>query len=812
MDEFSDDGFDDLNDTVLQELENNAIQVTQGLKLQSQPLQPLQPPQPDTKGQQPFDAYEYGLEDDDLDDTVVIDELIHKPLRPAENVPPHQRAANFAQQYHAPNPRPVPVQRPVQQPVYPPRPQYPTLTSSRPLPPPLPSQHYPSRPLPQTRPPPPPSQFVRPPLPISRPYLAQSSQALHSGPGKQHEIITALQTRLFNLEVELTSAKGEAAIMRSKFDKANTTHDAEVARLMKQNAEQVAKQERMVKSAMAAERTAATELQFARQDFREELDRAKSRKKDGPTTPKKNKTWGIADGFDGNEVTGSPSKTQAQKRKDAVPAVVPSSERTPTKGKRKRPAFDSPALALETHSGDDGDHDPIAAEPIPSRLVSKVLPYDFLRLALDHSPLHGQPLTFDLFSHFVFPSDPSQTFSSIIFQKLPHMGSPKQPLRLLVDFADLMLDMWRRCLADKYHAPIYYLAALLSYVLQLNTVVVAPHIIASLIPVCTTTCRLVVLPRFSSVDGDISQHPDSMVRQLYQNIDVTQALSLMYLAALGCMSPPSEDSELPLPPGFSPQVQFWKTVELELVMVMLSPRHPELDWLGMLSLLWTSVLPNSIGPIPNPISSTTYLDNGRNETETPEFVARGMVDRVSSYLSESPHWAAPGSPKEVLVRAAVMKTLVLFATSPFGLIHIAQSAVAIPRLTTVLCWAIDRMYDVDNPPPQQTPGRVYEGDLVEKDNTHTLLGQVISQALVLLHTLITDKRTADVVDMAAKLAASNGGAQRYLLTLARLNFAEEEGILDVRLDLEVAELAHELLELAVTPEEGEELGDVFGVV
>ncbi len=375
MDEFSDDGFDDLNDTVLQELENNALQATQAQKALSQApprvqQQAVNQNQNQNHNNSTFD-YDFTFDDDDLDDTVVIDELAQpQQPRPAiQNIRPTQQprvSANLnladqqqwsAQAHHQPH---VPLQ---QRPVYPTRPQYPTPT--RPAPPPVPSQRYPPRPVPQARPPPPPSQFarpppppsqfVRPPVPISRPYPAQSTQTLHAAnTGKQNEIIGALQARLAALETELTAAKGESAILRSKYDKTQATHDAEIARLRKQAAEQAAKHEQLVEEASKAERKAATELQFARQDLREELGRAKGKKKDGSTTPKKAKSWGIVDGFDGNEMIVSPTKGQAQKRKEPAPAVVPLAERTPTKGKRKRPAVDSPTFALETHSEDFG--------------------------------------------------------------------------------------------------------------------------------------------------------------------------------------------------------------------------------------------------------------------------------------------------------------------------------------------------------------------------------------------------------------------------------------------------------------------------
>jgi hypothetical protein len=175
-------------------------------------------------------------------------------------------------------------------------------------------------------------------------------------------MLSALQQRVRALEGELNAARGEAAIIRSNATKAQQQHDAEVSRLKKLSAEQMAKQERIVEAAVAAEKTASTELQFLQRDLKEVNDRAR-RKDTGGTgmggsfanvTPKKTtKTWGFADGFDDMDLVPSPSKGQGR-GKAAGSVATNVGERTPTKGKRKRPTVDSPIMALETHTG-DGD-------------------------------------------------------------------------------------------------------------------------------------------------------------------------------------------------------------------------------------------------------------------------------------------------------------------------------------------------------------------------------------------------------------------------------------------------------------------------
>ena len=360
MDDFSDDGFDDLNDVALQELENNAVQFTQ-----AQRLGPSQSAS--------HTLSQFGFEDDDLDDAVVVDEsglqlpgpAPAKPLPPTIAGQPRWGQPGPGQQQPQPlssssvslRPQQPAPSRPVPQPLPPPRVHPSQRHPSRPLPIPAPafSQAHRTLPLPPTQSP---SQFQRPPPPAVRHQAPrptpQPVQRTASNPTDHNSIIAALQAQLSTLQSELTSTKGETAILRSKYSKSQIDHQAEIERLRKQNAEQLAKQDRAVEAAIVAERQATTELQFARQDLKEELGRVKHKRKDGgAATPKKSsKTWGAADGFDDVEILPSPSKGHGQKRKDPGPVAVPLAERTPTKGKRKRPAVSSPAMELEVHADD----------------------------------------------------------------------------------------------------------------------------------------------------------------------------------------------------------------------------------------------------------------------------------------------------------------------------------------------------------------------------------------------------------------------------------------------------------------------------
>lgn len=851
MDDFSDDGFDDLEDITLQELEQTAIQLTQAHKpLDTQPSQPL------------ADNEEYGLEDDDLDDTVVIDEAAQLPVRHSVERQVHvpAAAAPYAQDNNRQLPgRSVPQPR-WQQPVTGPRP--PTQYQTTRVPPPASSRHAPAHStIPQRMGPPPlpvPSRFhPQPTSSFHTPYQQSQSQQ-PAIPQDQEDVVEALQARVRALENDLNSARGEVSIVRSKHDKSVAAHEAEVSRLKKQNTEALAKQERMVEAAIHAEKAAATELQFTRQDLREELQRSKKLRTEsvetGVSTPRKNKGNGrraIADGFDDVEILPSPSKGQGGAKAKAKAASLAQGERTPSRSKRKRPALESPVTALEVE--DDvvmADAAPDAygdsqtqLEPPASILRPNALPFDLLRLVLDHGAIHGQPLTFDLLARYNFPSDLDQSFAGIIFQKLPSLGDPHDPMRLLIDFCDMIIDLWDQCLKERYYEPIFDLSSLITFILQLNTISVAPYIASTLIPVAHTTIYLLAVPRFESQDGDLSTSADETVQHLALNIDTEGTLQLMYLVALGCVDSYLLDPENPLnlgPARDPPQRLYWKLMQIDFVLVMLSPKQPRNEFLGMLSLLCTSCLPDSIGPI-----------TGKPE-RNPAFVAQSLIERVSKMMLVPSQWATPSGGDassgsfghgSCVIRLAALRTLMAFAQSPFGARHLALSEVAIPRLVNVLCGAIDALYDMDVPvelfSPEnkerqggtETAGQekaTDEAAEMQKDNAApsspptnddgpnpepsptSLIYTLVSSAVLLLHTLVTDPATSTHTDMRAKLSASHGASQKYLLTLSRLNFAEEDLVLEAGIDPGTFDRANDLLDLAITPDEAEGVREVFG--
>lgn len=77
----------------------------------------------------------------------------------------------------------------------------------------------------------------------------------------------------------------------------------------------------------------------------------------------------------------------------------------------------------------------------------------------------------------------------------------------------------------------------------------------------------------------------------------------------------------------------------------------------------------------------------------------------------------------------------------------------------------------------------------------------------LLYFLVT--KYDDDIDIQKKLSVIRGGSQKYLLSLSRLNFSEDDLMIESGIDSDVATYALEMLELAVTPEEGDAIHAAF---
>ncbi|CAI4213184.1 unnamed protein product [Parascedosporium putredinis] len=603
------------------------------------------------------------------------------------------------------------------------------------------------------------------PTPIPRAFAPLHPLRSLPDPGAdgrpQSDAVSALQLRVRNLERELNMAKGEAAILRSNSTKAQQAHDAELARLKKQAKEHMDKQDRAMERALEGERQKATELQFIQRDMHmQEVANRARRKETGATatTPKKTtRSWGVADGFDGMDLVPSPSKSNNGRAKQAS-GILAQGERTPSKNKRKRPTVDSPVPPLDTTTTDD-----------------VVMLPDIVEV----QSTSGSPPTFDNFSRYFFPSDPNTSFSSIIFQSLPTKTDPSNPMNILTEFSLLIIDLWNRCVEEALFGPIRELVSLLSFTLQLHSVSIIPRLLNRVLAIAQATLFVLIDLRSQATDREAETQEEDAD---YPTTSILALLSLFALVSAtgnGDYDGDDDDDE-----ASSSRVSFWKLFALDSVCLVLGPKQPLYDIAGMLDLLTTSVLPGSIGPI--------AVD------KDPPVVADIMLDKLSKLLVHLPVAAKTPAQRHAMMRL-VLQTMLSFTASEFGMRQIALNESAALRVIVALSKAVDELYDQN-----LTVDALSLSSLRIRDARRA---EILDQSFEAPATGMT---TAHIIRLQEKFETWRSDGRRCLTMLCRLNFAEDDLVLEAGIDSETAERAHELLEVLVTPEKGKNIGEAFG--
>ncbi|KAJ2891982.1 hypothetical protein MKZ38_010464 [Zalerion maritima] len=664
------------------------------------------------------------------------------------------------------------------------------------------------------------TQFTRPPLPGSQapihashfqhplPRSTFAPDASQDPPSAtQNNMVEALKNRIRALEADLNSARGEISIVRSKHNKSKQDHDQDLQQLKKFHADQLARQEEIARMAQRAEETAATELEFARRDLREGVSRAQ--RKD--VTPKKSaRSFGVGDGFNDSDLAPSPSKSLGRFRNvGSVALPIALAERTPSKAKRKRPAADSPLKPLELEDGDvimgeNSQPKSLSQNAAQPSISQSKFSHDHIKMLLEHRTARNRLGTFEVMSKYSLPDKPDMPFTNIYLHKIPEMGDPSDPLSLLSDFALFTLELWNDCLAQQYYEPVMDLLSLVTFTLHLNLDVV-PRILCVFLPVAQNTCLTIVIPRFEA--SEPIELEDEYHTKLSQYIDVGRIVSVLHFAALACASAPLDTTNPVLH-------QFWCLVEPKLVVYGLSPKQPFQDYLAIVRLVQTSALPGSIGPI----STTTPAD----PKATPEAVADLLIERLTSHLRLRQSWG-----KTLVERyrftLTILHALTAFSASPFGLSRFLSPPRALARLVCLVCAYVDELYQSDVPlqlalKDMNLPE--YDGDDDSDDMERPPVGShaqptvydVISSAMLLLHTVITNPKVDVISQLKPRLETISASWERYLITLARLEFAEEDLILERGIDSRTLDLAHDLLDHLVTPnpELGEQIVALFG--
>ena len=294
------------------------------------------------------------------------------------------------------------------------------------------------------------------------------------------------------------------------------------------------------------------------------------------------------------------------------------------------------------------------------------------------------------------------------------------------------------------------LVDMITFILVLDTITIAPDLISSLLPVAQNTIDRIGVPRWQQKDP----------LSLDQDIEIYPCLSLLHLVALGSAQ---HDFQIR---------HFWQHFRFDVVLMMLTAKQFPSDVFLMLDIVATSVLPDSIGPL----LTDDEVKQRSNEDYTLDFIT-AMLEPLKPIPVHFQYTPAEFS----ALQLSVLHLLTHISQTPHGSSILAENRNAVGRLFRLASESLNRIYD----------------DGARHADHATKLELSIS----LLHQLCEEHPN---IDVRAKVAAIPGGAHKRLVTLTRLAFSEglvlESGIGD-----KIVMFARDLLENTVTPEEGETL-------
>ncbi|RAH44279.1 putative DNA repair protein Rad26 [Aspergillus brunneoviolaceus CBS 621.78] len=583
---------------------------------------------------------------------------------------------------------------------------------------------------------------------------------------------------------ELTAAKsiaetktGEIAIIRANQAKVTQDYDRQMTALRKAMAEQAARHREEVEAARAEGKMLATENAFLKQDLAEEAMRinqlkAKPRteEKAPPVTPKKTRVLPFRDGFDDDEILAI-SPTKSVKSKRTTPTVP---------GKRKRKlSQDSPtplqlspqAEPLPDEAAEDLSDDAMV-DVLPEQSVPFVRSYDssIVKRILNHRTVADGKPDIEVMAGLAFPSDPQQMLSTILLGETAKLDFGNY----MVEYGRAIISLWGRALSEKYYLPIPMFMSIMGFLISIDMPSHDPDLIEHLIPILQESGDVNGVPRFkhSPVSRqNLGQVRKTPLSQLEPLVDSTEALSLLFQLACRRMHVERE------------MTTFWRCMRYDFVLMMLNCSQPLRDISLMLSLLSTSIREGSFGSIQN-----TEQDQIANENY--------IVDRVANLLSETPQLDEgqdPYLPYEICdMRREALSFLTSVAfnsqalQSTHGSLILASHPTVLARLIRAMHDEVHALYTL---PP-------------EKD----LHASMINGLMRLVYGVM--QRHREQVDLQAKLCRVAGGKQKFLVVLTRLAFSEglvlEAGITD-----DTVEMAHEILDDAVNPQEAEALLEAF---
>lgn len=581
----------------------------------------------------------------------------------------------------------------------------------------------------------------------------------------------------------MTEAKaGEIAIIRANQAKLEKAHSRQLSTLRTQMADELKKYQAEIEAATMDSKLLTTENAFLKQDLKDETqklnDLRKARAKleeNAPLTPKKTKVLPLRDGFDDDEIMLSPTKSVGRRSKRGTPSV--------SGGRKRKTIDDSPVKAptlelsqsFETNLGDPSESaELMAVDPGPRKPNIEDRNVRFIRRILNHKTYPSKGRDLEIFTKLSFPSDPGRMFSSFILEAT----TAKSSENYAVEYAKAIVSLWSRALKESFYDPIAMFMAIIKYIINLDPSNIVPQLIEDLLPVLLKSGYVNGVARFRNSPvshqnlGQVKQTPQS---ELHHQVSSTEALNILYIAASSCQY----DSDA--------QRKFWKNILYDFILVMLNSNQPIDDIIITLNLLSYSILPTSFGPL---------LSTPAEQTANENYI----IDRVANLLSEQLYvdeGEKPYTPWKIsTLRIEAMSFLTTLAfSSPHPSASnnhagrlLARHPTALARVFRSIHDELDALYS--NPPEREL---------------HVALVNGLTRLAYGIMRMFRDE-----VNVGAKLRVVPGATQKHLVALTRLAFCEGL-LLEAGVEDDTVEMAHEMLEEAVNPQEAEALLEAFRV-
>ncbi|KAL5449739.1 hypothetical protein PMIN06_005819 [Paraphaeosphaeria minitans] len=496
------------------------------------------------------------------------------------------------------------------------------------------------------------------------------------------------------------------------------------------------------------------------------------------TPSKRQKNLPLGDGFDEDDVVMvSPSK-----RRDKSKAATPKQA-----SKRKRQITnDSPVPILELS---EPRTQPKAPDP-PStneaqfdvnllrNLYNHDQRYTLLHRLLSHRCSRGDDRILEALTQHAYPSDPLKKLSSVVYDSFSASVPSNNARELAIRLCAIFNNIWKQCLLEKYYAPICLLLDALQFVLACEPVRTAAAVMEDVVPSIVESVKLVAIPVYEARSRNEKKTAflfSSAYQKIVEEVNVQSCLDLLYLLATCCVSCPSPE----------PLTQFWRNMPIDWVLLMLQKEQPIPHMLILLRTLSTSALPASLGPI---IASDPETQRGGESN---------LLARLTNLFSESidptpnPKSTEPAPPvpesQVWIVRLKILDALTQFSIPEYGSAVLISHGLCIGRLIKYLNHAVSALYARPLSPTQP-----------EKIAT-------INTTMKLLNHLTTCNPGFNIK---SKLNETLGGLHAYYVSLTRLAFSEGL-VLEAGIEQEVMDMAHDILDDGLSPEEGDALAEVF---